>query len=142
MEQSPPAPERKILYTALFVDDQKALLAQFEPKHTAKIFGHHSTIAFQPKSTDNLEIGAKSMIRIIGRVSDDKGDALLVESPKSANTYPHITLSCAAGIPPFYSNEMIAQAIANKTVEWFDTPIEIPVTEGYYDGTQPVTSKT
>ena len=96
----------KIIYTALFVDDIPALLKKFPPKHS-KIFGHHSTISVRPASLEGIEVGERSRIKIIGRVFDEKGDALLVENPKSGNKYPHITLSCAKEIAPTYSGQLI-----------------------------------
>ncbi len=136
MEQ-PSLPENKekidLLYTAEFVHDVAALLHMFPPKHEM-IFGHHSTIAFQPTDIDGIEIGRKSSMKIVGRAYDEKGDALLVENSLSKNMHPHITLSCAEGMPPEYSNELIAKAIAAGTVEYFLEPSFIQVTCGYSDG--------
>lgn len=125
----------RIVYTACFVDDPNALLAIFQPKHE-KVFAHHSTIAYQPKDLSGITVGAKYTIRVIGRVSDEKGDCLLVENPKSVFPIPHITLSCAANVAPFYSNELLKHMNPEK-IERFD-PIEISVTEGYFDGKQDV----
>lgn len=129
-----------ILYTGYFVRDIPDLLAKFTPKHN-KVFGHHSTIAFKPSDLDGVDVGSEASIKVIGRVSDEKGDALLVESPKSNNKYPHITLSCAQKVSPFYSNEMIEKAVLDGTVEYFSEPISIDVTEGYFDGKKDVLSK-
>ena len=120
-----------LYYTALFVKDIPSLLERFSPKHS-KIYGHHSTIAFEPSSLDGINVGAK--IKIIGRVHDEKGDALLVENTKSNNTYPHITLSCAEGVSSVYSNQLIERAMGSNSVEYFSTPEEIDAVEGYSDG--------
>ena len=120
-------------YTALFVKDSQVLLEKFPPRHQ-KVYGHHSTIQYKPTSLDDLDLGAETKMRIIGRAFDENGDALLVENPKSYNTYPHITLSCAEGVPPNYSNELIGKAVAENTVEYFSVPEEIDVIEGYSDG--------
>jgi hypothetical protein len=129
----------KPLYTALFITDITALTNTFKPRHP-KVFGHHSTIAFKPDSIAGIDVGAESKIRIIGRAHDERGDALLVENPKSNNLHPHITLSCAEGTSPFYSNELIVRAIENNTVEFYEPPIEVDVVEGYFDGTNDITS--
>lgn len=71
---------------------------------------------------------------MLGRVSDDKGDAIIVERYKIKKPFPHITLSCADDVAPVYSEEMIEKAITNNTVETFDQPVEIAVIEGYFDG--------
>ena len=129
--------ENQIVYTAEFVIDIKNLLEKFTAKH-ARVLAHHSTIAFRPANLDGIEIGKKSVMKITARVFDEKGDALLVENPKSNNENPHITLSCAEGISPVYSNELIKKAIENGTIEYFDNPEEIEVIEGYFDGKQDI----
>ena len=131
--------EKNIVYTALFVQDVRSLLEQFAPKH-AITYGHHSTIAFKPKNLAGIEIGKTSMILIIGRASDERGDALLVRNPRSNNEIPHITLSCADGVKPFYSNELLKKSLADGGVERFSEPIEIEVVEGYFDGKTKVIS--
>jgi len=123
----------QILYTAKFVKDRDFLLKKFPPKHD-KIFAHHSTIAFKPANLDGINIGQKSLVKIVGRAFDEKGDALLVENQKSTNENPHITLSCAEGVKPVYSNELIKKAIESGTVEYFKNPEEIEVVEGWSDG--------
>jgi len=126
-----------IIYTAEFVKDKNSLVETFPPKHQ-KVYGHHSTIAFKPSNLDGIEVGKEFKMKIVGRVSDEKGDALLVENPKSNNQHPHITLSCAEKVSPVYSNEMINKAIEMGTVEFLENPIEIDVIEGYFDGKKDV----
>ncbi len=121
------------VYTALFVRDVSALQDKFPPHH-ANVYGHHSTIAFRPGSLDGIDVGAEGKIAVIGRVHDEKGDALLVHNPKSTNKFPHITLSCAEGVRPVYSNEMIERAALSGSITKFDPPIELDVIEGYFDG--------
>ncbi len=127
----------KVIYTAEFVEDTEDLLNKFPPKHK-KVYGHHSTIAFRPNDLNGIEIGNKSIMKVIGRVYDEKADAILVENPKSNKKYPHITISCAEGINPLYSDEMIEKAILANSIEYFESPIEISVTEGYFDGVNDV----
>lgn len=128
---------KKIIYTAEFVVDVKALLKKFPPKHE-KVFGHHSTIAFKPDNLNSIEIGKKSLIKIIARAYDEKGDALFVENPKSKNENPHITLSCAQGTTPSYSNELLKKAIESGSIKYFESPEEIEVVEGYFNGTEDI----
>ena len=131
--------ETNVVYTALFVVDRDLLTALFPPVHK-NVFGHHSTIAFQPGSIEGIEVGKKQTIDIIGRVIDGKGDALLVENPKSVNTFPHITLSTIKGTKPVYSNEMIEKAKDAHILEYFAEPTQIEVIEGYYDGEKEIIS--
>ncbi len=72
-----------VLYTALFVDDINLLKEKYPPVYPNEYY-HHSTIAFRPKSgRNNLEVGTKHEIAIIGRITSDKVDALLVDNLKS-----------------------------------------------------------
>jgi len=128
------------MYTAEFVIDIENLLKKFPPKHS-KVFGHHSTIAFKPINLDGIEIGKETVMKIIGRAYDEKGDALLVENPKSKNKYPHITLSCAEGVSPVYSNELFEKASVLNTIEYFNNPEEIEVIEGYSNGKKDFVTK-
>lgn len=99
----------KMIYSALFLSEkeQSKLKAMFPPVHP-NVFYHHSTIAFKPTDTSNIEIGKTYKINITGRLTTDKVDVLLVENIKSLNKHPHITLSTAEGVKPFASNEEIA----------------------------------
>jgi hypothetical protein len=121
----------EIIYTAFFVDDPAKLLSMFPPKH-AHIFAHHSTNIFKPKSGDRIAVGNKVPLKILGRAHDKKGDALLIENTFSQNKFPHITLSCADGVPPRYSDELLASAHTNHTLELFAEPCFIEATEGYF----------
>jgi hypothetical protein len=123
---------QKIKFTALFVKDVADLLKRFPSKHN-KVFGHHSTIVFEPENLDDIEIGKEYSIKILGRASDEFGDDLLVENIKSKNKYPHITISRAENAPPLYSKILFEKAIASNTVEYF-TNEEVEVIEGYSDG--------
>ncbi len=131
--------EKGIKFTALFVKDREDLLKRFPPKHE-KIFGHHSTIEFEPHSLDGIEIGKEYSIKIIGRAYDEWGDDLLVENSKSKNTYPHITLSRADNAPPLYSKILFEKAIASNAIEYFDEE-EVKVIEGYSDGNNYIIKK-
>jgi hypothetical protein len=126
-----------IIYTALFVDDILLLTQLFDPVHK-NVLAHHSTIAFRPGSLEGIEVGKKHKMKIIGRVTDGKADALLVENPKSTNKHPHITLSTVKDVPAVYANEMIATAEQEHILELFQEPTVIDVTEGYFDGVKDV----
>lgn len=119
----------KIVYDAFFVDDINALMERF-PKIYDKTYYHHMTVAFMPKElTYPQMLGKKENLKIIGRITTDKVDALLVESQYSKNKYPHITLSTAPGIKPVESNN----AFQNHPdqIEYFNEPIYIKTTYGF-----------
>ncbi len=124
---------QKIIYTTLFVKDPQELLSWFPPKH-ANVFAHHVTIAFRPPTLEGVEVGKVLTLKILGRATDEKGDALLVERYKTHNAHPHITLSSAEGVPPAYSRELLEKAFENKTIEMVDEPYEVSLVEGFFDG--------
>lgn len=135
-----PMKNSNIVYTALFVSDTLGLTKLFEPVHK-NVIAHHSTIAFQPNNLEGIEVGKAQRLKIIGRVVDGKADALLVENKKSANEYPHITMSTVKGVPAVYSNEMIANAAKEHLLDLFNEPTYIDVIEGYFDGESKIITK-
>lgn len=72
-------------------------------------------------------------MKIIGQAYDQKGFAVLVENAKSKNKFPRITISCAEGVAPVYSNELLEKASKEGSLEMFKEPLFIEVTEGYVD---------
>ena len=123
---------KNIQYTAFFIDNPEKLLKAFVPKHK-KVYAHHSTNWYKPTDVSDLEIGRKSVLKIIGRAFDQKGDALLVENNKSRNKYPHITISCTEDVPAVYSNELLEKASGDGSLELLEEPFLIETTEGYAD---------
>lgn len=92
----------KILYTCQLVNDQEALKAKY-PSSLPNKYYHHSTNKFKPKGYCGKE-GEPLTLHIIGRLTTDKIDCLVVENPNSINEIPHITLATAEEVKPFYSN--------------------------------------
>lgn len=127
---------RKVVYTAEFIPDEERgnLLKAFSPKHD-NIYATHITISFKPANgIQGIELGREKELQIIGIVEDERGQAVLVQGSKSAKDHPHITISCAPGTEPKYSNEMIAEAVKNGSVKYFEEPYPIKVIEGYSTG--------
>lgn len=122
----------EIEYTALFIDNPSKLLEKFPAKHP-KVYANHSTNEYKPKSLEDLELGKKQYLKIIGQAYDQKCFALLVENKKSKNKFPHITISCAEDIAPVYSNELLEKSAKNGSLERFKEFLFIEVTEGYVD---------
>ncbi len=120
-----------IVYHALFVENKSKLKAMFPAVHP-NIFYHHSTIEFKPKNSSRIELGRIVNLPIIGRITTDKVDALLVENDKSTNKFPHITLSTAQGVSPIKSNEAFEQY--PEKIEMFKTPLFVDTVEGFFDG--------
>lgn len=93
-------------------------------------FGHHMTIKFKPSPEDIAQftplIGSSVSLKVVGYAEDDKGQAVLVspQEVQSSNANPHITVSCAAGTAPVYSNTLLAGGV---------TSVDGPVLTGVLD---------
>ena len=98
----------KPIYTGLFVQD-KAGLEEKYPSELPNKYYDHMTSAFRPGEIDAATLGEESDLHIIGRLTTDKVDALLVESEDTNNEHPHITLATADGVKPVASNKEIAE---------------------------------
>jgi hypothetical protein len=78
------------------------------------VYCDHATIAFRPKP----EVYAKYeglvdrylTLRTIGIAKDESGQAVALDGLPSENDQPHITISCADGVKPKYSNELLRRA--------------------------------
>lgn len=132
----------KIGYTAYFVDDVEKLKREIPPVdgNYDKQYYHHLTIQFKPKNLDGIEVGKKVILKGIGRLTTLEIDVLLIDEKGilTKNNNPHITLSTASGIKPFKSN--VALENNKDEIIYFETPIEIPATMGYFEyGTGEVT---
>lgn len=105
----------KIIYVGLFLTEEsrKKLLALFPPKHP-KVTADHLTMAFKPSAqvmeSLNPMLGMKVRLHLLHYASDEKGQAVSVQKgslPYCENEHPHITISCADGVSPVYSNELL-----------------------------------
>jgi hypothetical protein len=89
---------------------QRRLLEMVPPVHPI-VYAHHVTLAFNPEP-DVLERyrsleGTRIRVPVTAVCVDEKAQAVLV-GVDSENEYPHITISVAEGVPPAYSNELLA----------------------------------
>ena len=91
-----------VIYTSYNVDDVDALKEKY-PSGLSDKYYHHSTVKYGYQPLDTRE-GKKERLHIIGRLTTDKVDVLVVENPESDNRTPHITLATAKGIKPVASN--------------------------------------
>lgn len=86
------------------------LKEKLPPKYS-KVFYHHMTIAFNPSEEilnkyKNL-IGEEIDLQVFASCHDGRAHVVLVDTNKSENEHPNITLSCDENTKPFYSNELI-----------------------------------
>jgi hypothetical protein len=106
----------KPIYVGVFLDpaSRKLLLDRVPPKHPT-VYADHLTLAFGKNMADKeYPVGQKMELKVWGLAEDSKGQAVLCTfldplkllDPKQA---PHITISCADGVPPKYSNELVSR---------------------------------
>ena len=102
-------------YIALVLDEQSKLelLKRCSPKHS-KVFAHHITLVFSPTAEVRRRfvdfLGKREFFEICVEVSDSKGHAVSVKLGDELpcyNNQPHVTISCAEGTKPVYSNELL-----------------------------------
>ena len=114
----------KIIYWAIKLDipSKVALLSAYPPKHP-KVFAEHMTIAFSPSDVliERMEkiCGHKREIKITGHAEDEYGQAVVVNSEVPGRLdegLAHVTISCADGVGPVYSNKLLKQGY-KKTPE-------------------------
>ena len=103
------------IYWAVKINDvsKAALLAKFPAEHP-NIFADHMTIVFNPSDGINKallpECGKSVTLEVIGHVFDTKGQAVVVRSDtvsRIGGGIAHITISCANGTRPVYSNSLL-----------------------------------
>lgn len=112
---------RKSLYTALNVLSAAELEARFHSTLPTKFY-HHSTCRYGWADFDERE-GLKVSLHIVGRLTTDVVDCLVVENPFSQNEHPHITLATAEGVKPVRSNDELRLHYDKVTPldEWVET---------------------
>lgn len=91
-------------------ESRSRLLARVPAVH-GTVYAHHVTMAYNPDpallARYQRSEGQHIRIKVTGMAQDEKGQAVLVEA-LSENKHPHITISCAEGVEPVYSNELLA----------------------------------
>lgn len=104
------------------VTDMAALVAAVAPAHE-KVHAHHVTLAFgvTADAADVADlIGLDITVIGFDTVVNDGVQAVRVKLPVGipcGNDHPHITISCADGVPPVKSNELCATVPAANTLD-------------------------
>lgn len=103
------------LAVVLSEESAKTLKDAFPPAHPAEYY-HHMTVVFRPSEEVLAEygslLGKEMTLFVVGYACDEKGQAVKVCPPLELvveKAHPHITLSCANGVKPVYSNELLAR---------------------------------
>ncbi len=76
------------------------------------VYCHHMTVAYHPDDSYlpklRALIGREYLLNVTALAADERGQAVRVNGAPSLNRSPHVTVSCAEGTPPEYSNELLA----------------------------------
>lgn len=107
----------KPIYTAIFLtEDAVDTLKRLYPPRHPTVHAHHVTLIFKPspKDIDFLAafLGQEVKFEVVGEAFDDRGQAIKVSVPEHLRLngqVHHVTLSCAEGVTPVYSNELLKQ---------------------------------
>jgi len=108
-------------------EESRANLLQAIPPLYENVFADHVTLRYKANEIDvNIFQALKEKItkidlRVFGYASNEKGQAVCVVYvgeidgkqiflPPTNNKVPHITISCADGVKPVYSNELLEDA--------------------------------
>ena len=94
--------QKPSIYRAYMVDNVARLQERY-PSALPQKFYDHSTVTYGLQAMDDRE-GQRKQLHIIGRLTTDKVDVLVVENPESHNQYAHITLATVPGVKPVEAN--------------------------------------
>ena len=117
------ANEPTVVYSAILIDasDRKRIT---ENAVHPNLYGEHVTLWYHGSDggTATPYAGERVELHLTSHFSDDKGEAWLVECGnvhvreiKEPSQVMHVTVSCADGIKPVYSNELVRHAFADDT---------------------------
>lgn len=89
------------------------LLTHFLPIHS-NVFAEHMTMAFRPNEEVDKQLqkmaGDDVTLMVTGQASDEYGQAVTVAGvPRFDPGQAHITISCAHGVGPVYSNTLLSK---------------------------------
>ena len=89
------------------------LLSHFPPLHP-NVYAEHLTIAYRPSASVEKSLapmcGEERTVDVIGYAYDEYVQAVVVDGiPRLDPGTPHITISCANGVGPVYSNTLLSK---------------------------------
>lgn len=114
--------ENKTIYTAVFLEDasRAAVLEAFPRELLQNVYAEHTTIKFAPSDSEvkHLPVGRIVPLYAILWASDGSTcQGMQVVSPeiKSANQYPHVTISTANDTGAVCTNNLLSKLHNNET---------------------------
>ncbi|GMF09099.1 unnamed protein product [Phytophthora lilii] len=120
-----------ITYLGLFLNEssKEKLLTEIPLLHPNKV-ADHVTLFYRPNKqyVRDAEVGASVIVRGVEVIHDRHGQTLRVEIDERLplqvrNKVPHITMSTQDGVSAAYSNDLLENAAATRTI--VDPPIEL-----------------
>lgn len=115
------ASEPTVVYSAIIIDvsDRKRIT---ENAVHPNLYGEHATLHYfgSDGGTETPYAGERVTLRLMSHFSDDRGEAWLAECGnrhvleiKEPSQVMHVTVSCADGTRPVYSNELFGKVKAD-----------------------------
>lgn len=104
----------EVSYVGVFLDEEsrRELLERVWPVHPV-MHADHVTIAFKPDehvlSHWRPMIGQRARLEVVRHHVDARGQAVVVPGVRADGLALHITISCAHGTGPAYSNDLLKQ---------------------------------
>lgn len=108
--------------------DRDYILERFAPRHP-NVFADHVTLTFKPDEMQTAVAekefkGRPVECHVLAHVFDDKAQALWIgcnyhcgiDHTLIRNEILHITISCADGVSPVYSNEMLKKSLVDRFI--------------------------
>ncbi len=101
-------------YVAIVLNDESAAALREMAVHE-NVYCHHLTVFFKPPKASFEEdfgglLGKSVTIQVTGIAEDAQGQAVACEVDERvtlSNRRSHVTISCADGVKPQYSNELL-----------------------------------
>lgn len=107
---------KKVYFGLFFSEETKKELLKRAPPKFKNVYADHVTYCFRP-SDDEIErmrplVGTKARVVVLCNCFNDEVQAAIVYIPPDgkqfmANPVPHCTISCADGIKPAKSNDLL-----------------------------------
>lgn len=110
-----------VVYSAILIDEADRRRIVADAVHP-NLYGDHVTLWYYGNAgeTDTPYAGEKVELRLTGHFSDERGEAWTVECGNShaheimePSQVMHVTVSCANGTKPVYSNELVRNSTAD-----------------------------
>jgi len=97
---------------ALLAPSSKAFLLEMVPPVHKEEHASHITVANRPLKDDPIfdkyKEGEEILVFAMRYAEDERGQAVVVEGiERNDGKIPHVTISCAEGTKPVYSNELL-----------------------------------